>query len=163
MCTFLPIFQGAPQEIGARARIDGLKMAYVTASNYKSDRLYPRVREAMNTLLTQTNVVSPLQVFQKLELLNADEIVDWKHAKVPYLEQVIKCNLSKASRILRLMRFHAHDLNLKPSMTIYKKKSAFLRFTKTGEPKIEEAYSRCYVKQVAVVRPNSPYISSTEM
>lgn len=114
----------------------------------------------MDAILAENNVISPLQLFQTLDLLSAKEIDDWKRARVPFLEKLIKCNLSKTSRILRLMRFHALDLNLKPSMTVYKKKSVFLRFTKTGESKIEEAYSRCYVKQVAKVGPDLPNITA---
>jgi hypothetical protein len=37
---------------------------------------------------------------------------------VAYLEHVINCNLSRLSRLLRILRFHAHDLNLKPSLTV---------------------------------------------
>jgi len=63
---------------------------------------------------------------------------------------VVKCNLSKASRILRILRFHAHDLNLKPSMTVYKRKTAGgkipLRFSKSGEKNLEEAYARHFVR-----------------
>ena len=67
-----------------------------------------------------------------------------------YLERVIKLNLAKASRILRILHFHAHDLKLKPSMTVYRRKTAsgkfLLRFSKSGEKNIEEAYARYFVK-----------------
>jgi hypothetical protein len=69
---------------------------------------------------------------------------------VPYLEKVIHCNLAKASRILRLLRLHAHDLNMPPSHTAYVKwgngNRPPLRFSKTGEPKLEEAYSRHFLR-----------------
>jgi hypothetical protein len=68
---------------------------------------------------------------------------------VPYLERVIDCNLPRLSRVLRILRFHAHDLNLKPSMTVYmrwgKGPKQRLRFTRTGDPNLEEAYSRHFV------------------
>jgi hypothetical protein len=32
--------------------------------------------------------------------------------RVPYLEKVIKCNLTSLARLLRILRLHAHDLNL---------------------------------------------------
>jgi len=68
---------------------------------------------------------------------------------VPYLERVIHCNLTKLSRFLRILRFHAHDLNLVPSLTAYmrwgKGPQMRLRFTKTGDPKLEEAYARHFV------------------
>lgn len=77
---------------------------------------------------------------------------DWRRGRVPYLERVIVCNLSRLSRILRILRFHAHDLRLKPSATVYKRwgKGAKerLRFTKTGEPRLEEAYATHFVRPV---------------
>jgi hypothetical protein len=83
-------------------------------------------------------------------LLEEQEIDDWRKGRVPYLERVVKCNLAKAGRILRILRFHAHDLNLKPSVTVYRRKTAggkvALRFSKYGQKNIEEAYSRHFVK-----------------
>jgi hypothetical protein len=68
---------------------------------------------------------------------------------VPYLEKVILCNLTRLSRLLRILRFHAHDLKLVPTVTVYmrwtKGPKQRLRFTKTGEPKLEEAYARHFV------------------
>jgi hypothetical protein len=85
-----------------------------------------------------------------MRLLEGQDIDNWRKGRVPYLEKVIKCNLEKAGRILRILRFHAHDLNLKQSVTIYRRKTAGgkipLRFSKSGERNIEEAYSRHFVK-----------------
>ena len=58
---------------------------------------------------------------------------------------MIRCNLTRAGRILRLLRFHVHDLNLKPSPTVYQHRGHRLRFSRSGEPKIEEAWSRHFV------------------
>lgn len=53
------------------------------------------------------------------------------------------------SRLLRILRFHAHDLNLVPSAIAYVREGggprARLRFTKTGEPRIEAAYATQFV------------------
>ena len=66
-----------------------------------------------------------------------------------YLEAVIHCNLTRLSRLLRILRFHAHDLNLVPSATVYRRwgkgPKQRLRFTKTGDPNLEEAYARHFV------------------
>jgi hypothetical protein len=66
-----------------------------------------------------------------------------------YLEGVIAGNLTRLSRLLRILRLHSHDLKLVPSVTVYmrwgKGPKQRLRFTKSGEPKIEEAYSRHFV------------------
>ena len=85
-----------------------------------------------------------------MELLDRRDAENWRAGRIAYLERVIKCNLAKASRILRILHFHAHDLKLKPSMTVYRRKTAsgkfLLRFSKSGEKNIEEAYARYFVK-----------------
>lgn len=89
----------------------------------------------------------PIAVFSKMGLLSPKMIEDWRFGRVPYLEKVLQCNLFKASRILRL---HAHALNLKPSQTVYKKfgrgKKLTLQFSKTGDPNLEESYSRHFIR-----------------
>ena len=58
-------------------------------------------------------------------------------------EAIINCNL------MRILQFHAHDLNLVPSVTAYvrrgKGSKQRLRFTKSGDPGIERAYARHFV------------------
>jgi len=86
----------------------------------------------------------------------------WRRGQVPYLERVFSGSLSKANRILRIIGFHVHDLNMVSSKTVYrqwgKSKKRILRFSKSGDPKIEEAYSRHYLwnrsqeKKVEVVK-----------
>ena len=121
-----------------------------TVTNYKTDTYYPKVTQAMNEELLQSNFVTAIQVFQRIQLLDRANVEKWRKGQIPYLEKVIQCNLGKASRILWLMRFHAHDLNLKPSSTDYKRKTKSgklsLRFSKTGDKNLEEAYSRHFIK-----------------
>ncbi len=117
----------------------------LTVQNYQQDPYYPKVVSAMDTLLEQQNYVAPIEVFKAMGLLTGKDVVKWRQGAIPYLERVITCNLKKASRILRLMGFHAHDLNLKPSSTVYKGKRGFLRFTKTSDPKLESVYARHFV------------------
>ncbi|AMO55903.1 hypothetical protein EZMO1_1756 [Endozoicomonas montiporae CL-33] len=120
-------------------------MNKLTVNNYKEDKFYPKVVEAVENCLKRKKYITPINVFVSMELLDKNEFNRWKSGSVPYLEKVIKCNLSKASRILRLIGFHCHDLNMKPSNTAYKGKHGFLRFTKTGEHRLEEVYSRSMV------------------
>ena len=60
-----------------------------------------------------------------------------------------KNHISKANRILRIIGFHAHDLNMVPKITHYhqwgKGKNQALQFSKSGDKKLEEAYSRHYL------------------
>lgn len=124
-------------------------MKKVTLTNYKTDPHYQDVVRAVGDILNEAKFVAPVDVFIRLGLLAESDFEDWRFGRIPYLEDVIRCNLSKASRILRILRFHAHDLNLKPSHTAYVKwgkgKRVPLRFSKTGDPNLESAYSRHFV------------------
>ena len=124
-------------------------MKKVTLDNYKKDRYYPKVVNAVDRVLASEKYVTPIRVFQTMGLLEEKDVESWRKGQVPYLERVIGCNLHKASRILRILRFVAHDLNLKPSMTVYKRKvrggKVPLRFTKFNDKNLEEAYARHFI------------------
>jgi len=124
-------------------------MKKVTLDNYKKDRYYPKVVNAVDQLLSSEKYVTPIRVFQSMGLLEQKDIESWRKGQVPYLERVIGCNLHTASRILRILRFVAHDLELKPSMTVYKRKvrggKVPLRFTKSNDQNLEEAYARHFI------------------
>jgi hypothetical protein len=125
-------------------------MKKITLNNYTTDKYYPKIVKAVDAELRSRNFVTPIEVCISMGLLERHDVEAWRAGRIPYLEQVVGCNLSKASRILRILRFHAHDLNLKPSMTVYKRKTAGgkipLRFSKSGEKNIEEAYARHFVR-----------------
>ena len=125
-------------------------MKKITVENYIVDKYYPKVVKAVDTELKSQNFVAPIRVFVSMGLLDVQDIDNWRKGQVPYLERVVKCNLAKAGRILRILRFHAHDLKLKPSVTVYRRETSGgkipLRFSKSGERNIEEAYSRHFVK-----------------
>ena len=123
--------------------------AKVNVDTYRDDRLYPRVAQAVEALLAKGNVVAPVDVLVRMELLKPKRLEDWRRGRVPYLEKVIDCNLNRLSRLLRILRFHAHDSKLEPSVTAYmrwgKGPKQRLRFTKTGNPKLEATYARHFV------------------
>ncbi len=123
--------------------------AGVSVDNYQADKLYPRIVKATQSLLAKGKVVAPVDVLVHMGLLLPKRLEDWRLGRVPYLEKVIDCNLTRLSRFLRILRFHAHDLKLVPSVTAYmrwgKGPKQRLRFTKTGDPKLEEAYARHFV------------------
>jgi len=121
-------------------------MKEVTLKNYREDKYYTKLVCAVTALLGKSGVVRPIDVFREMGMLEQKNLVRWQNGQVAYLERVLDANLSKADRVLRLLRFHAHDLNLKPSVTVYKKGKIKLHFSKTGKPQIEEAYSRHFVK-----------------
>jgi hypothetical protein len=125
-------------------------MKKVTRENYRTDKYYARIVRAVEALLSRSDVVTPVEVFVEMQLLTAESLTDWRRGRVPCLEAVIHCNLSAASRILRILAMHAHDRNLRPSMTVYcrhgKGPKTRLRFSRSGEPALEQAYSRHYVR-----------------
>jgi len=121
----------------------------ITVANYRQDPYYARIVKAVEGLLREKGFVAPLELFIRMDLLSPESVEDWRRGRIPYLERVIRCNLSKASRILRILRMHAHDLDLKPSLTVYKRwtkgSRPLLRFSKTGDHNIEDAYARHFV------------------
>jgi len=121
----------------------------VTVDNYRDDPLYPRIVRAVEPILARGKVVAPVDVLIGMGVLDKRRLEDWRFGRVPYLERVITCNLSKLSRLLRILRFHAHDLNLVPSITVYRRwgkgPKRRLRFSKFGDRRLEEAYSRHFV------------------
>jgi hypothetical protein len=116
----------------------------VTLSNYKEDKYYPKVVLAVSEMLAQSQTIRTIDVFHKIGVLSQENIKKWHLGQVSYLESVIECNLSKATRIMAILGFHAHDLNLGKSTNFVKRKGQYLRFSKSGIKKIEECYARQY-------------------
>lgn len=121
----------------------------ISVDKYHDDKLYPRVVRAVDQILARDTVVAPVDVLVQMGMLEPKSLEDWHRGRVPYLEKVIDANLTRLSRLLRILRFHTHDLKLVPSVTAYmrwgKGPKLRLRFTKTGDPKLEEAHARHFV------------------
>lgn len=121
----------------------------VTVDTYRGDPLYARIVRATQQILANGNVVTAVDVLVRMNLLVPERLEDWRCGRVPYLEKVINCNLTQLSRLLRILRFHANDLNLVPSITVYKRwgkgPKQRLRFSKTGDSRLEKAYARHFV------------------
>jgi hypothetical protein len=121
----------------------------LSVDSYRDDPLYPRLVRSVELLLARGEVVTPVDVLIGMGLLGPERLEDWRFGRVPYLEKVVRCNLTRLSRVLRILRFHANDLNLVPSTAAYmrwgKGPKQRLRFTKTSNRRLEEAYSRHFV------------------
>jgi hypothetical protein len=124
-------------------------MNKVTVNSYQKDKYYPRVVRAIARVLAKSDVVAPVEVLIEMGNLSKKNHDAWRNGKVPYLERVFEGNLSKANRVLRIIGFHVHDLNMVPRNTHYhrwgKGKKRVLRFSKSGNKNIEAAYSRHYL------------------
>lgn len=118
--------------------------------DYQRDKMYPEIVAAVSRVLARKDYISPIDLLQELDLLNDAQVNEWMQGRISYLEKAIKCNLIKASRILQIFRYHVHDLNMISSTTVYTKHGkgpkVTLKFSKTGNPNIEEAYSRHFLK-----------------
>jgi len=124
-------------------------MKRATVNTYRKDKYYPRVVRAAGKILARADVVAPIEILIEMGNLSQKNYEAWRKGKVPFLERVFEGNLSKANRILRIIGFHAHDLNMVPKITHYhqwgKGKKRALQFSKSGDKKLEEAYSRHFL------------------
>jgi hypothetical protein len=121
----------------------------VSVDDFQDDLMFRRIECVVAELLTKGNVVAPVDVLVGMGLLRPEHLHNWRRGRVPYLERVVNCNLTRLSRLLRILRFHAHDLNLKPSATVYncygRGSKQRLRFSKTGDAGLEAAYATHFV------------------
>ena len=124
-------------------------MKHITVNTYRKDKYYPRVVRAVGKILAQADVVAPSDILIEMGNLSKKDYEAWRKGQVPYLERVFEGSLSKANRILRIIGFHTHDLNMVPRQTAYHQwgngKNRILRFSKSGDPNLEKAYSRHYI------------------
>ncbi len=147
-------------------------MKQVTVNTYRQDKYYPRVVRAVANILSRSDVVAPVDVLMEMENLTQKNHEAWRRGHVPYLERVFEGNLSKANRILRIIGFHVHDLNMRPRRTVYhqggKGKNRILRFSKSGNEGVEDTYSTHYVwnrspeKKWQVIEQSMPQQSAGE-
>lgn len=99
--------------------------------------------------LKKQGYVSAIDVFMGMGILSKEDHDSWRFGRVPYLEKVVQSNLSKISQVMKSFRIWSAEQELKPSETVYRKwgkgSKHDLRFSKTGNPKIEKAYRTHYV------------------
>jgi hypothetical protein len=121
-------------------------MQKVTVRTYKKDTLYPKVVRATARILKRSDVITPVEILIEMGNLESKGYEAWYCGQVQYLERVFQGSLSKANRILRIIGFHAHDLNMVPVQHMYRQKGKkiALRFSKRGIPGLEVAYARHY-------------------
>jgi hypothetical protein len=121
----------------------------ITKSKFKKDKLYPKVTAAVHKILKGDRVVTPVGVLMEIGYLRKDQFEDWRFGRVSCLERVISCNLSKAQRVLMILKYHSQERGLKPSPTAYKKwgkgRKQLLRFSVSGNPFMETLYATHYV------------------
>ncbi len=88
--------------------------------------------------------LAPVDLLVDMGWLTPAKVEDWRRGRVPYLERVTEANMSKLGRALRITRQWADQHQMRPSLKVYTswtKPRHRLRFTKTGDPNLELAYS----------------------
>jgi hypothetical protein len=71
-------------------------------------------------LLEEKGYISFVDVFMRLDCLDYKDYENWRMKRVPYLESVIKINLSKINSIMKTVRRNCLNGNLNPSWSAYK-------------------------------------------
>ena len=87
--------------------------------------------------------------YMKLGYLDSKDYENWRLKRIPYLERVIKLNLSRNSFMMKALSKSCLEAGLKPSWTGYnswgKGKKIRLRFSKSGNEAFERAYATHFV------------------
>lgn len=121
----------------------------------KSD-MRKKIWSCAGQLVNEKGYVSPLDLLVSMERITQKQVEDWRFKRIPYLERVAVGNLSKMKFILEELRAFGKSAKLKPSQTVYvswgKSSKQPLRFSKSGDPHIEDMYSTHYV----LIRPKAP-------
>lgn len=112
--------------------------------------LIKKMSEASSVVLREKGYVSFVDVVIRMGKLSKEDYEAWRFRQVPYLERVITVNLPRINLMLRTLHQNAKKCGLRISKTAYKSwgKGARipLRFSKSGDPNIEEAYSTHFLK-----------------
>lgn len=119
----------------------------------KLDPLQPLVAEVVSDVLAAGNVVAPLDVLVRLEIVDADQVEAWRSGTLPYLERGVTTGLARVARILRLFQAHCLALGLEPTPGKYRRRgkgpNQKLRFSKRGDAESELAYGTHFVRRAS--------------
>lgn len=113
-----------------------------------------RMRTAAEQVLGAKGYISPVDVLLAMGRLTRENYERWRFRQVPDLDRVLPGSLNEHADFCRALRAHAGELKLKPTRTAYtswgKGQRRPLRFSKYGNPSIEELFSTHYVSPVGV-------------
>ena len=108
-----------------------------------------KIKLIAKEIIEEKGYLTSIDVLLKLEYLSEKDYENWRFGKVEYLEKVCGVNLKKLSTINKTIREISGQWNLKKSWTAYNKygkgKKIRLRFSKSGNEQIEQAYATHYI------------------
>ena len=110
-------------------------------------------------IIEEKGYLSSIDVLLKLEYLSEKDYENWRFGKIEYLEKVCGVNLKKLSTINKTIKEISGQWNLKKSWTAYNKygkgKKTRLRFSKSGNEQIEDAYATHYINIEKIKRKST--------
>ncbi|MEA3385168.1 MAG: hypothetical protein U9Q89_01735 [Thermodesulfobacteriota bacterium] len=113
-------------------------------------QLQTRLSAVTSELLNEKGYISFVDIFMRLGYLSQADYENWRLKRVPYLEKVITVNLGKINFIMKTVRRNSLNRKLKASWTVYKSwrkgRKIDLRFSKSCDPNIEEAYATHFLR-----------------
>ena len=111
--------------------------------------LISRMNEVSTELLRENGYISFVDVLLGMGKLAKEDHEAWRFGTIPYLERAIRLNLSQLNYMLHTLKDNARKGGLRPSRTVYvswgKGPRRPLRFSKSGNPGIEQAYATHFV------------------
>ncbi len=112
--------------------------------------LVKEMNEASSVVLREKGYISFVDVLIEMGKLTKDHYEAWRFGKVRCLEEVISVNLAKVNHMLRTLHKNCRNGNLRASRTAYvswgRGPKKPLKFSKSGDPTIEEAYSTHFLR-----------------
>ena len=121
----------------------------VTAETFESEAMFPAIQQAVAAVLSIGKVVAPIDVLVRMGLVVREDVEAWRFGRIGYLERVIDRDLASLGRLLEILAFHCHSLNLVATPTVYlsagKPPIRPLRFTMNHEEQLEARYARHFV------------------
>jgi hypothetical protein len=126
--------------------------------------LEKKTRDAFHTRLHQTGYVSLVDLLLEMGKLTRDDHEAWRFRRVPFLERVVRLNLSQLNVVRRQVQALAREHALQPSFTAYvswgQGPRTQLRFTRSGNPQLEAAYATHFVASNSSRATTHPPIQS---
>ena len=114
-----------------------------------------KIKNLVHSLRYEKGHVCAIDVLLGMDYLSKKEVELWRFGKVNYLEQVCNGSLGKLSFVNKCIRKHASELKLEASWTSYnqygKGAKRRLRFSKSGEKNIEDAYATHYIDKKRIL------------
>lgn len=107
-------------------------------------KLRRKIAAAGSVAVAKNGYVTAIDALLATGWLQPEKVEDWRRGRVPYLERVTIASLPKISTAMRVFRSWAESAGLRPSETVYvswTRDRHRLRFSKSGNPNIERAYS----------------------